>query len=66
VAAMTETTPTKIAPTARLRMIELGTSSIPNMATTKAVPLKTTARLAVSPEKAIASNCSRPRLRSSR
>ena len=31
-------------------MIEFGTSSIPNIATTKAVPLKTTARLAVAPE----------------
>ena len=31
-------------------MIELGTSSIPNMAITNTVPLKTTARLAVSPE----------------
>ncbi len=65
-AAMTETMPTRIAPTARLRMIELGTMSIPSIATTKTVPLKRTARLAVSPDAVIASNCSRPRARSSR
>ena len=34
-AATTETIPTRIAPTARLRMIEFGTSSIPNIAITK-------------------------------
>ncbi len=36
-------------------MIEFGTSSIPNIATTKTVPLKSTARLAVAPEASIAS-----------
>ena len=55
-AATTETIPTRIAPTARLRMIEFGTSSIPNIATTKTVPLKSTARLAVAPEASIASS----------
>ena len=65
-AATTETIPTRIAPTARLRMIELGTISIPSIATTKTVPLKKTARLAVIPDAAIASNFSRPRPRSSR
>ena len=39
-AATTETIPTRIAPTARLRMIEFGTSSIPSIATTKTLPLK--------------------------
>ena len=64
--ATTETAPTTIAPTARLRMIELGTTSIPNIAITKVVPLKTTARFAVVAVAAIASICSRPRPRSSR
>ena len=36
-------------------MIDDGTSSIPNMATTKADPLNRTARLAVAPEAPIAS-----------
>ena len=66
VAAATETIPTRIAPTARLRMIELGTRSIPNMATTNAVPLKTTARFAVPPDAVIASVFSSPFARSSR
>ena len=43
-----------------------GTSSIPVIAITKAVPLKRTARLAVRPDAAIASNFSTPRSRSSR
>jgi hypothetical protein len=47
-------------------MIELGTISIPNIATTKAVPLKRTARLAVAPEAVIASSWARPPPRSSR
>jgi hypothetical protein len=64
--AATETIPTRIAPTARLRMIELGTISIPNIAITNVVPLKSTARFAVAAEAAIASCLSRPRPRSSR
>ena len=64
--ATTDTAPTTIAPTARLRMIELGTISIPNIAITNVVPLNTTARFAVEAVAAIASNCSRPRPRSSR
>ena len=55
-----------IAPAASERMIVVGTSSIPNSATTKAEPLNSTARLAVAPAAAIASSCSRPRPRSSR
>ncbi len=47
-------------------MIELGTRSIPNIATTNAVPLKTTARFAVPPDAAIASVFSSPFARSSR
>ena len=53
--------PTRIAPVARLRKIVLGTSSSPNIARTKASPLKSTARLAVAPATAIASSFSRPR-----
>ena len=41
-------------------MIELGTINIPNIAITKAVPLKSTARLAVAPEAEIASRGTRP------
>ena len=47
IAASTETMPTRIAPVARLRRIVSGTSTIPNIASTNARPLKTTARLAV-------------------
>ena len=65
-AATTETIPTRIAPVARLRMIELGTSSIPNMATTNTLPLKSTARLAVAPEASIAASSPPPLPRSSR
>jgi hypothetical protein len=43
-----------------------GTSSIPNIAITNADPLKSTARLAVAPDTAIASSGSRPTTRSSR
>ena len=46
-------------------MIELGTSSIPNMATTKTLPLNSTARLAA-PEASIAASSSFPWARSSR
>jgi hypothetical protein len=42
--AMTETIPTKIAPTERLRMIELGTMNMPNIAITNVVPLKAISR----------------------
>jgi hypothetical protein len=64
--AMTETIPTMIAPTARLRMIELGTISMPNIAITKVVPLKSTALLAVFAQTSTASSFSRPFPRSSR
>ncbi len=47
-------------------MIELGTISMPNIAITNVVPLKITARFAVTAEAAIASSFSRPRPRSSR
>jgi hypothetical protein len=47
-------------------MIELGTISMPNIAITKVVPLKTTARFAVVDEAAIAASFSRPWPRSSR
>jgi hypothetical protein len=65
-AAITETMATRIAPAARLRKIELGTSTSPNIASTKASPLKRTARLAVAPAAPIASSFSRPCERSSR
>ena len=65
-AAATETTPTMIAPAARLRMIVVGTSSIPNSATTKVLPLNSTALLAVAPVRPIASVLASPRVRSSR
>ena len=65
-AASTETMPTRIAPSARLRKIVSGTRSIPNIANTKAMPLKRTARLAVAPDATIASIFSSPRTRSSR
>ena len=65
-AASTETMPTRIAPSARLRRIVSGTRSIPNIASTKAMPLKRTARLAVAPDATIASIFSIPRARSSR
>ena len=65
-AATTETMPTRIAPSARLRSTVSGTSSIPNIASTKAIPLKSTARLAVAPDATIASTFSSPRPRSSR
>ena len=47
-------------------MIVLWTSSRPVIARTNALPLKSTARLAVAPVTAIASCLSRPRARSSR
>ncbi len=42
-------------------MIVSGTRSMPDIASTKAMPLKSTARLAVAPGAAIASTFSRPR-----
>ncbi len=66
IAATTETTPTRIAPVASERMIVFWTSSRPHIASTNALPLKSTARLAVAPVAAIASVFSRPRWRSSR
>ena len=65
-AASTETMPTRIAPAARLRMIEFGTRNIPNIAITKTLPLKSTARLAVAPAVSIAACFSVSRPRSSR
>ena len=65
-AAASEVTPTRIAPAARLRMTVFGTISIPSIAITNAVPLKSTARLAVAPVATIASDGSRPAPRSSR
>jgi len=65
-AASTETIPTRIAPAARLRRIVSGTSTIPIIARTNAVPLKSTARHAVLPATPIASSFARPPLRSSR
>ena len=65
-AAAREVTPTRMAPAARLRMIVFGTISIPSIAITKAVPLKSTARLAVAPAASIAWDGSRPPPRSSR
>ena len=47
-------------------MIVLCTSSMPVIASTNAIPLKRTARLAVAPAAAIASSFSRPCARSSR
>ena len=47
-------------------MIVLGTNSNPTMASVKAIPLNSTARLAVAPAAAIAAPRSRPRPRSSR
>jgi hypothetical protein len=47
-------------------MIELGTSSIPSIAITNVVPLKSTARLAVAPAASIAPSFSRSCPRSSR
>ena len=65
-AAITETIPTVIAPTARLFMMFEGTSSIPVSAITKIEPLNSTARLAVAPAAAIASCSASPATRSSR
>ena len=65
-AASTDTMPTLIAPTARLFITFEGTSSIPVSAITKTVPLKSTARLEVAPDIAIASTSERPAARSSR
>ena len=65
-AAITETIPTRIAPAARERKIVLGTSRSPSIASTKAIPLNSTARLAVAPAVAIESSFSRPWSRSSR
>ena len=64
-AATTETTPTMIAPTARLRRMVSGTSTMPTMAKTNARPLNPTARLAVAPAVPMASATSRPWVRSS-
>ena len=65
-AAATETTPTMIAPTARLRMMFVGTSSIPKRAATNVAPLNSTARLAVAPARLIAFSFTWPAVRSSR
>ena len=47
-------------------MIEVGTMNMPISATTNVLPLKSTARLAVAPARAIASSFANPSLRSSR
>ena len=47
-------------------MIEVWTSSIPNIATTNVLPLNSTARLALAPVRSIAASVSWPRPRSSR
>ena len=65
-AAATETMPTRIAPSARLRMIEVGTMNMPSSAITNVEPLNNTARLAVAPVRAIASSFASPCPRSSR
>ena len=65
-AATTATSTARIAPAARLTKIFVGTISIPTSASTTVIPLKSTARLAVSPATVIASRCSRPPRRSSR
>jgi hypothetical protein len=65
-AAATETTPTMMAPAARLRMMFVGTRNIPSNATTKVLPLNSTARPAVALLLRIASSVAKPRLRSSR
>ena len=57
--------PTRIAPRARLRRIVSGTG-IPIIARTNAVPLNSTARLAVAPVRVIESISERPPFRSSR
>jgi hypothetical protein len=57
---------TRMAPPARLRKIDTGTISIPSSASTTVRPLKNTARLAVAPERRIASSFSNPFFRSSR
>jgi hypothetical protein len=61
-----ETTATTIAPRARLRRIVSGTRNIPNSASENAVPLRTTARVAVLATLRIASRCGRPLAFSSR
>jgi hypothetical protein len=61
-----ETTATTIAPSARLRRIVSGTRNIPSRASEKAVPLRTTARVAVLATFRIASRWERRLARSSR
>ena len=65
-AAATDTTPTMMAPAARLRRTLVGTRKRPSSAITKVVPLKSTARLAVAAVIAMAASLSSPRARSSR
>ena len=65
-AAAMVTTPTMIAPSARLRRIVSGTSSRPSRATTNELPENRTALLLVPPVATIASILSRPACRSSR
>ena len=65
-ATRTETTPTIRAPRPRLRRVVSGTSSIAIIASANAVPLKTTARVAVPATVRIASRVPLPRWRSSR
>ena len=65
-AAATDTTPTITAPAARLRRMVTGTRNMPSRATTKVLPLRSTARLAVAPVIRIAASLPRPWPRSSR
>ncbi len=65
-AAAMVTTPTMIAPSARLRRMVSGTRSRPSRATTKELPENRTALLLVPPVVMIASILSRPACRSSR
>ena len=60
------TTPTMIAPSARLRRMVSGTRSSPSRATTNELPENRTALLLVPPVATIASTLSRPACRSSR
>ena len=61
-----DTNATAIAPTARLRSVESGIRNMPSIASMKATPLKTTARVAVPATMRIASCVEAPWWRSSR
>ena len=63
---MTEAMATMIAPPPRARKMFVGTISMPSSEITTTMPLKSTAREAVSPAISIAASFSRPSARSSR